>query len=140
MGEHSKASRNVIDVEEMNHGKKRKRSSFISIDHFEKEIEKNNKEAINWRDLPLRTIYKVERYQQVFIEGDDDDDKEHWVADLKGNDDENITVWLCSIAVKKIKEIKEVDKKNVYLRSLGLKRNKKGTRDYHNVDIVTIEN
>ena len=118
-------------------GKKRKRVGFISTNKFNTEAAKNKATDITkWCDLPLNVIYRVEAVREVPSTKDNDEEFISRVAELKNDVGESTSVWLTSVVVKTLTNIEDFEKRQIYIRSLGLKSNKKGTRKYYNFDIV----
>ena len=117
--------------------KKRKRTNnFILPNEFEAEVVKNKrKNAIKWSTLQVDAIFKIETIKKIDVTKDGERTTSR-IAELKNEVGEVTIVWLPDIVDKELANIEDFEKKRVYIRSYGLKLNKKGTRKYFNFDIV----
>ena len=117
--------------------KKRKRTNnFILSTEFEAEVAKSKrKNAIKWSTLPLDVIFKVETIKEIDVTKDGERTTSR-IAELKNEIGDVTVVWLPDIIDTELAYIEDFEKKRVYIRSYGLKLNKKGTRKYFNFDIV----
>ena len=117
-------------------GKKRARNDFITTGKFETKVSKNKpKDITKWCDLPLHVIFKVKGVKEVTVirHGEETISR---IGKLENKGGELTNVWLTSIIEKELLEVQDFDIEQVYIRSLGLKNNKDGTRKYYNFDII----
>ena len=117
--------------------RKRKRTNnFILSNEFEVEVAKSKrKNAIKWGALPLDVIFKVETIKEIDVTKDGERTTSR-IAELKNEIGDITVVWLPDIIDSELANIEDFEKKRVYIRSYGLKLNKKGTRKYFHFDIV----
>ena len=119
------------------HSKKRKRTNFISLDEFESVLSKNKrKNTVKWSSVPLDVIFKVEEIKEVRI-AKNGEGMTSRIAELKNEGGEVTIAWLPGIISKELNNIEDFEKKQVYIRSLGLKDNKNGTRKYFDFDFIS---
>ena len=123
----------VKDIKSVIIGKKR---SFISVEDFNKEVlKKKPKSAIKWADLPIGDIFKIIDIKKIDIVRDGVKKVAH-IAVLEDTEEVKTDVWLTSLIEKKLKGI-DVEKKSIYIRSLGLRNSVKNTgRRYYDFEMV----
>ena len=117
-------------------GKKRARNNFISTAEFDTKVSKNKpKDVMKWCDLPLHIIFKVKGVKEVTVirHGEETISR---IGKLENKAGELTNLWLTSVIEKELLEVQDFDNEQVYIRSLGIKNNKDGTRKYYNFDII----
>ena len=113
-----------------------KRNSFISSDVFEKKVlEDKPKDIINWADLPLNEIFKVNKVKDINV-NIDGEEKISQVAELENQTGDVTNVWLTTVGKEKLGRISDFNNRCIFIRSLGLKYNKKQNRKYYDCDVV----
>ena len=113
-----------------------KRNSFISGDVFEKKVlEDKPKDIINWADLPLNEIFKVNKVKDINV-NIDGEEKISQVAELENQTGDVTNVWLTTVGKEKLGRISDFNNRRIFIRSLGLKDNKKQNRKYYDCDVV----
>jgi len=124
-------------------GSKRKRTSFIMYTEFDKAVSKkkknNDKQRVHtmkWRLLPLETIFKVENVKVVKVTNKEGERSISRIGEFLNEKGELITVWLPNFVGKELANISDFNKERVFIRSNGLKWNKKSTHQYFDFDIV----
>ena len=119
-------------------GDKWKRDSFIIESEFNTLVSKDKcGEAIKWRDLPVNTLFKVEAVKQ-FNSASAYGNGISMLGHFQNEREELVNVWLPDIVKKELCNKKlDFTKELVFIRSNGLKWNKKGSRQYFHFDLVT---
>lgn len=113
-----------------------KRNSFISDDVFEKKVlEDKPKDIINWADLSLNEIFKVNKVKDINV-NIDGEEKISQVAELENHSGDVTNVWLTTVGKEKLGRISDFSNRCIFIRSLGLKDNKKQNRKYYDCDVV----
>ena len=87
-----------------------------------------------WKDLPINVTFRVNEINErvVNIDGKSVTAKFAILEEENGNIRKS---WLTSIVQEELENI-TLSKRNVYLRSYGLKSNKQGNRQYYDFEII----
>ena len=120
--------------EESPNRKKKKCSSFLSMDQFMENAKKAK--PTKWIDLDRTKIFRVTQVEELEVEQKSDATKRIAnVAMLEDALGEIIRVWLPGIVAKELTRI-NVEEVDTYIRSLGPKCSTKSGRTYYNFEIV----
>ena len=78
----------------------------------------------------------MESVKEMQVTKDDGECAMSRIGEFRNEDGDLSRVWLPDIVEKELSKIDDFEKEQVYIRSNGLKLNKKGTRKYFHFDIV----
>ena len=104
---------------------------FISFNEFQNTSNRVTK----WSDLPTNTIFRIEDVKQKLVKRGDKNVESKYVI-LMDRDGLTRNVWLTSLIEKELGKYVIDGSENLYIQSLGLRRNKSGDREYYDFDIV----
>ena len=93
------------------------------------------KEIESWGKLPIGVIYEICAIKERLVNVDGKKKRVARYADLKDVSGNLKHVWLTTIIDEEIKNY-DIEKDNVFIRPLGKKASKVGSREYHNFDMI----
>ena len=99
---------------------------FISEDVFQKKVQDQNQDALNWTDLPTGVIFKI--LEVLEVEGKFDKSK---ILTLKNQEGNTPRVWACPTLNKENSPLQ-----GALIGSTGFKLSKKSNQQYLSYDLV----
>lgn len=100
-------------------------ASFITTEEFENAI--NNKPALQWKELPLNIIFKIEQLRVI---------RDAMILTLVDRNEKVYNVWALDRLCKALNKTKGCSSP-IYLRSKGIKESKDDTgRWYYDYDMI----